>query len=335
MYSGQQKFETSSCTPLPPTPPVASPKPCPRAPVSVFVTPGCGSSCEGLGGGGRLTGALVGTTSSRGLGAGKAGRGGSGVGSGIARPPIGVIPPARGPGAPDRLIVITVAGVSSAETPQSKGPKIRKASAPRCAAIDHTTIARNGSACSRRATMTSVTSVISNQPDGAGRGELLSLFPRKLRDDANILNTGFLQSIEDLHELLQVHLAVAAKVDELVRACEHHLLHAFGEEIQAHGLLVDEHASILAIGRRQIHKEPVARNFLRAARNGQVHFDPSLQHGRRDHENDEQDEHHVDHRDDVDFSECGRDAPAALMTTAGVRRRCHDLRHKSYVKLRS
>src|SRR4029079_4704029 len=39
MYSGQQKFATSSVTPVPGPPPVESPKPWPRAPVTATALP--------------------------------------------------------------------------------------------------------------------------------------------------------------------------------------------------------------------------------------------------------------------------------------------------------
>jgi len=92
----------------------------------------------------------------------------SGGGMGAARPPIGVIP-VRGPGAPERLIFMTVRGVSAARR-QSIGPKSRNARTPACAANDHASIVLNGSACCRRATMTSVTPVmvVSRQSKGIG-----------------------------------------------------------------------------------------------------------------------------------------------------------------------
>jgi hypothetical protein len=107
----------------------------------------------------------------RGFGAGSAsfaaGFGGAGVGtgtgfgaaSGISRPPIGVIPPARGPGAPARLIVITVVGVSSAVMPQLNGPKTINATMPTWAAIDQRSTEPSGSVSRCRATITSVTSL--------------------------------------------------------------------------------------------------------------------------------------------------------------------------------
>ncbi len=160
MYSGQQKSETSSCTPLPPAPPVERPKPCPRAPVSVRVTPGCGSSVGGGCARGRGL-SSVGTVRSTGRGGGGGiARGvASGSGAGTARPPIGLIPPARGPGAPARLMVITVVGGSTAPRRQS-GPKMTIARRPACAATDQASIEPNGSDRCWRAMITSATSLI-------------------------------------------------------------------------------------------------------------------------------------------------------------------------------
>ena len=46
-------------------------------------------------------------------------------------------------------------------------------------------------------------------------------------------------------------------------------------------------------------------------RHGQIHVDAALNHRRGDHEDDQQHEHDVDERDDVDFCERRRHAPAA------------------------
>src|ERR1051325_6529501 len=113
---------------LDPLPPVASPNPCPRAPVSTRVLPSRGGSgtdgvvraCSALAGRG---GAALGDGSvatdcdgggAGGRAAGFAGSGGVGV-SGTARPAIGVSPPDRGPGAPPKLIIMTTGDVSTAE----------------------------------------------------------------------------------------------------------------------------------------------------------------------------------------------------------------------------
>ena len=122
MYSGQQKFATSSWTPLPPPPPADRPKPWPRAPVSVRVTPGLRfvSVDASASAGGVRPRVWVGTTISGGLGGG----GGIGLGHGFGRRrrlhrPAAhrVMPPVRGPGAPPRLIVITVRGALGLDTP--------------------------------------------------------------------------------------------------------------------------------------------------------------------------------------------------------------------------
>ena len=54
---------------------------------------------------------------------------------------------------------------------------------------------------------------------------------------------------------------------------------------------------------RYVDENPFARDVLRTRRDRQSHLDAPLQHGGRDHENDEQDQHHVDERDDVDLGE--------------------------------
>src|SRR5690349_6780884 len=73
------------------------------------------------------------------------------------------------------------------------------------------------------------------------RQRLRSLFFRQPRDNSDVLDPGFTQSIEDFVEFLQVDGPVAAQVDTLVGAVQRQLPHPLGEELDPHWLLVDEH----------------------------------------------------------------------------------------------
>src|SRR5688572_16360844 len=158
MYSGQQKLATSSCTPPVLPPPADRPKPCPRVPVSVRVTPGRGSSSTfGFAGGRRRV--SVGTTFSAGFGGGGIGLGIASGGGGATSLPPSIVAPVRGPTGPARLIVMTVRG-ASASTPQSNGPNSSPPTKTMWAITEPTSSVLKGSCRCRRATMTSVTSVI-------------------------------------------------------------------------------------------------------------------------------------------------------------------------------
>ena len=88
----------------------------------------------------------------------------------------------------------------------------------------------------------------------------------------------------------------------------HALLHDFG----ANQLGSKIHLVILPITARDGNLQPLGLNRLRAPRDRKVDLDAALNHRRRHHEDDEQHEHDVDQRDDVDFAErAGDAAPAA------------------------
>jgi hypothetical protein len=172
-YSGQQKLPTSRYPPVPP-PPVVSPKPTPRAPVSATLDPSCGSA-PSLG---RRPRASGGASFTRGLGAGFAlaagivisgalaaggaigvlRSGSAGAGACTGRPPIGVIPPALGPGAPPRLICIT--SRSTGPSGASDGIARNATTSTMCAARDTTTIRFSPPGSRVRATRMSVTASI-------------------------------------------------------------------------------------------------------------------------------------------------------------------------------
>ena len=61
-----------------------------------------------------------------------------------------------------------------------------------------------------------------------------------LRDDADLLDAGFLQPAEHVHQFLQLHRAVAAQEHLLVGAGLHRLAHPLGQHVDRHGLLVDD-----------------------------------------------------------------------------------------------
>src|SRR5260370_41642287 len=59
------------------------------------------------------------------------------------------------------------------------------------------------------------------------------------------------------------------------------------------------------------------RDYLRGLGLGQINLDPGLEDGRRKHKNNQQDEHYIDERRDVDLRKRG-------MRLAFCGRECHD-----------
>src|SRR5688572_10715500 len=133
--------------------------------------------------------------------------------------------------------------------------------------------------------------------------------------------------------MLHVEPAVDAQEYLLVRAVEHHLPHTLGEDVEWNRLLAKKYPAVFPERQGHVDEDSLTGDVLCARGDRQAQLDAPLQHGRRHHENDEQHEHHVDKRDDVDFSEGRPDAASALVTTSCIGRRCDDLGHQ--VKLRS
>ena len=157
-----------------PPPPVVRPKPTPVAPVGAIVLPRFGSSpntgvfdrasggaCCTIGFGGAGLIFCAGRAISGAFAAG--GSTGTRFNSGgrcacTACPPIGVIPPARGPGAPPRLIVITVAGSFEPKLPL--GMNSTTAPTTRWSPSDATTIRRSpAGSCARTVRMSETASI--------------------------------------------------------------------------------------------------------------------------------------------------------------------------------
>src|SRR5688500_9842974 len=125
-YAGQQKFTASTVTPPPAPPALLRPNPWPRtcgedlvvpsfgfSPVAAVLLLASGGAVVGLAASGRVRALGSGTDIVGGVGAGAVSArrtGSSGGGVWTARLPICVMPPVRGPGAPPRLMVITVRG---------------------------------------------------------------------------------------------------------------------------------------------------------------------------------------------------------------------------------
>src|SRR5688572_331596 len=215
-------------------------------------------------------------------------------------------------------MVITWRGAVSRRGPPTTNASTARAMWP---AIDHTIIVLSPSGSRDRATMMSVTFSIIDLPLG------------QLCHDADVLDTGGFQLVQYVDKVLHLEFRVPAQEYLFVCAIDHLLPKPFCEDPDGDWLLTQDHAAVFSEAFRHVHEDSFARDLVRLSRLRQFHFHAALQHRRGDHEDDQQHEHHVDERDDVDLGKGRPQAPAALVPAAGVRRGSNNFRH--YVKFRS
>jgi len=85
------------------------------------------------------------------------------------------------------------------------------------------------------------------------------------------------------------------------------------EEDEVHRLIAHEDAAV----RAHRHRDPLLGGDLRLVRHGERDVDATAHHGCRDHEYEEQDEHHVDERRDVDLAESSASSAAVVRERHG------------------
>ena len=136
------------------------------------------------------------------------------------------------PSPPPREIVITVVGASvvcaKSHRPVRRPPP---RSAPRARRSRRATIFWRPSGSRMRSRSTSLTSITAR--------------PGRFVDNADLLDAGALQSVEDVHQILHGHAAVAAQIDLLVGVPFHLLPHPLLQDIDAHLLIVQVDGAIL------------------------------------------------------------------------------------------
>src|SRR5512139_984516 len=135
----------------------------------------------------------------------------------------------------------------------------------------------------------------------------------RLGDHAKFFDPGVPDLRDDLHHEAVRDGAVGAEVHLPVRPLRHDLLERPGQTVELHGLPPDEDPVVRVD--RDDETLLVAAHCLGAGLR-QVHVHPLGEHGSRDHEDDEEHQHHVDQRRDVDI----RHDPA-IAGAAGSRHR--------------
>src|SRR5207247_5082656 len=121
----------------------------------------------------------------------------------------------------------------------------------------------------------------------------ISSFSRHLRDDPDVFYARPFEPLEDVHEFLELNAAVAAQVHLLVAPVFHLLPNALLQDLYPNRFITKVHDVTLPVGERHADKHALARNLRRTPGHRQPHVDAALNHGRGDHEDDEQHQHDV------------------------------------------
>src|SRR3954465_3217594 len=188
------------------------------------------------------------------------------------------MPPLFGPSfVPPSEMVMTVFGTAFRESSHPPGANMSPPTSTRCAASEAATIRSSPLGALIRSRRTSVTST--------------SPFSRRLRHDADVLDSCVFQAVDNRHELLELPGAGAAQVHALVGRAFHFLAHPLLENLHSNSLVSEEDHPLGAKRRRHRDEEAFTFDGAGAAGHGQLDVDASLNHRRGDHEYDEQHEH--------------------------------------------
>src|SRR5687768_7912492 len=140
----------------------------------------------------------------------------------------------------------------------------------------------------------------------------ISLAPRPgFGDERDLFDAGFAEEVHDLHDLAVLELLVRLQVDDLLsfRQVLQALLDLGHQvELVRHRGAAEEGGGVLLD--RDRDRLLLVLPFLGVPRGRELHVHPLLQHRGDDHEDDEQDDHDVGHRRDVDVRD-GRSLAAA------------------------
>ena len=101
------------------------------------------------------------------------------------------------------------------------------------------------------------------------------------------------------------HVFIRAHEDELVLRIANLLLQLGADLVDVDGVVAQKHPLLLV----NADHHALFGDLFHGARLGDIHFNPGLQHRRRHHKDDEQHQHHVDQRRDVDIGERSLSSP--------------------------
>src|SRR5258707_11855217 len=127
---------------------------------------------------------------------------------------------------------------------------------------------------------------------------------QRLSDDAHIGNARLLHRVHDSGERAERNVLVGANEDELIARIAHPLPDAGGNLVDIDGVVAEENPLIFVNG----DDDPLFSDFFHGSSLGNADLDAGLENRRSHHKYDEQDEHDVNQRGDVDIGERGLSA---------------------------
>src|SRR5580698_1384960 len=143
-------------------------------------------------------------------------------------------------------------------------------------------------------------------PSAAKMSASAGIALQRLRDDAHVGDTGLLHSIHDRGEAAEGHVFIGAHVHRLTFGIANLLAKHRADLVDVDRLAVQEDFLVTIDGDHQ----PLFGDFLHRLGVRHLNLDARLQYWRRDHEDNEQHQHHVDQWGDIDFGK--RSLGAAL-----------------------
>ena len=129
----------------------------------------------------------------------------------------------------------------------------------------------------------------------------LSLRLQRLGDDADVGDASLFDGIHDRGEGAEGHALVGPEVDDAFGVRFAGGLQQRGELVDVDGLVLQEDVLLAVDG----DDHALFGELVDGARLGDRDLDTGLENWRREHEDEQKHENHVDQRRDVDLGECG------------------------------
>src|SRR5215471_11230805 len=120
------------------------------------------------------------------------------------------------------------------------------------------------------------------------------------RDERHLLHAGLANQVHQLHHVTIIQIPVGLHEDHLHLAAGDRLGDFFHQVVAVHLVLVQEHPGVVLDGEDELHAAGI-HDDIRLGLLRDLHVESLLEQRRHHHENDEQYQHHVDERGDVDF----------------------------------
>src|SRR5215471_1042149 len=121
-----------------------------------------------------------------------------------------------------------------------------------------------------------------------------------LRDEGDLLHPSLANEIHELDDITIIKVAISLDEDHLLLTARDGFRDLFDEVVPVHLVLVQEHPRVSLDGENELNTVGID-DHIRFRLLGNLHIESLLQERSHDHENDEQDEHNVHERSNVDL----------------------------------